>query len=68
MNLVITLPVVDGKISVSRISTEDGLSQRVFPNHTDDQGFIWFGSQYGLNRYDGYKFKVFNTNQSEPTA
>jgi PAS domain S-box-containing protein len=25
----------------------------------DDQGFMWFGSQYGLNRYDGYKFKVF---------
>ena len=20
---------------------------------------MWFGSQYGLNRYDGYKFKVF---------
>jgi len=25
----------------------------------DDQGFMWFGSQYGLNRYDGYTFKVF---------
>jgi ligand-binding sensor domain-containing protein len=21
--------------------------------------FVWFGSEYGLNRYDGYKFKVF---------
>lgn len=25
----------------------------------DDQGFMWFGTQYGLDRYDGYKFKVF---------
>ena len=25
----------------------------------DDLGFIWFGTQYGLNRYDGYKFKLF---------
>ena len=57
----ITLPVVDGKdIHFSRISTEDGLSQkRVSQIVQDDQGFIWFGSQYGLNRYDGYKFKVF---------
>ena len=57
----ITLPMVEGKdIHFSRISTEDGLSQkRVSQIVQDDQGFIWFGSQYGLNRYDGYKFKVF---------
>ena len=25
----------------------------------DHLGFIWFGTQYGLNRYDGYRSKVF---------
>jgi len=25
----------------------------------DKQGYIWFGTVYGLNRYDGYTFKVF---------
>ena len=57
----IILPVVDGKdIRFTRLSTEDGLSQtRVSQIVQDDQGFMWFGSQYGLNRYDGYKFKVF---------
>jgi ligand-binding sensor domain-containing protein/signal transduction histidine kinase len=57
----ITLPVVDGKgIRFTRLSTDEGLSQtRVIQIVQDDQGFMWFGSQYGLNRYDGYKFKVF---------
>jgi ligand-binding sensor domain-containing protein len=57
----IVLPVVDGKdIRFTRLSTEEGLSQtRVSQIVQDDQGFLWFGSQYGLNRYDGYTFKVF---------
>lgn len=25
----------------------------------DNLGFVWFGTQYGLNRYDGYRSKVF---------
>jgi PAS domain S-box-containing protein len=57
----ITLPMVDGKgLRFTRLSTDDGLSQtKVSQIVQDDQGFMWFGSQYGLNRYDGYKFKVF---------
>jgi ligand-binding sensor domain-containing protein len=57
----LSLAVVDGKdIRFTRLSTEDGLSQTiVWRIVQDDQGFLWFGSQYGLNRYDGYKFKVF---------
>ena len=44
----------------SRLSTRQGLSQtRVQQIVQDDEGFIWFGTQYGLDRYDGYKFKVF---------
>ncbi len=58
---VIRLPVVDGRnIRFTRLSTADGLSQtRVAQIVQDDRGFMWFGTQYGLNRYDGYKFKVF---------
>jgi ligand-binding sensor domain-containing protein len=57
----IRLPVVDGNdIRFSRLSTAQGLSQtRVLQIVQDNQGFMWFGTQYGLNRYDGYEFRVF---------
>lgn len=57
----VRLPAVDGNdIRFSRLSTAQGLSQtRVLQLIEDDQGFMWFGTQYGLNRYDGYEFRVF---------
>lgn len=42
------------------ISTEQGLSQSsVYCIHQDSRGFMWFGTADGLNRYDGYEFKIF---------
>jgi signal transduction histidine kinase/ligand-binding sensor domain-containing protein len=57
----VRLPLTDGEdIQFSRLSTKEGLSQtRVAQIVQDDEGFLWFGTQYGLDRYDGYKFKVF---------
>jgi signal transduction histidine kinase/ligand-binding sensor domain-containing protein len=58
---VIRMPVVPGSdITFRELSNVTGLSQtRVLQIVQDDQGFMWFGTQYGLDRYDGYKFKVF---------
>jgi ligand-binding sensor domain-containing protein/signal transduction histidine kinase len=57
----VRIPVVDATdIRFAGISTSDGLSQtRVTNIVQDDLGFMWFGTQYGLNRFDGYSFKVF---------
>src|SRR5271154_5689964 len=57
----IRVSAIDGDdIRFSRLSTAQGLSQTQANQIVqDDQGFIWFGTQYGLNRYDGYEFKVF---------
>ncbi|MFZ1369915.1 MAG: two-component regulator propeller domain-containing protein, partial [Ferruginibacter sp.] len=42
------------------ISTAQGLSQgMVFDLLQDTEGFIWVATKNGLNRYDGYGFKVF---------
>jgi ligand-binding sensor domain-containing protein/signal transduction histidine kinase len=42
------------------ISIEQGLSQNsVRVIFQDSIGFLWFGTEDGLNRYDGYNFKTF---------
>ncbi|MDG7050774.1 MAG: hypothetical protein JRZ94_06190 [Nitrososphaerota archaeon] len=46
--------------SVIRISIDDGLSQSSVTNIVQDRdGFLWFGTQDGLNRYDGISFRVY---------
>ncbi len=45
-----------------KISKRDGLSQAsVFSITQDDSGFMWFGTRDGLNKYDGYQFKIYRT-------
>src|SRR5688500_6950074 len=40
---------------------ENGLSNNtVFCSTQDRDGFMWFGTKDGLNRFDGYRFKLFN--------
>ena len=40
---------------------ENGLSNNtVYCSVQDDMGFMWFGTKDGLNRFDGYHFKLFN--------
>jgi ligand-binding sensor domain-containing protein/signal transduction histidine kinase len=66
----VRLPLVDGKgLRFTRLSPADGLSNIWVPHMVqDDQGFIWFGTGYGLNRYDGYKFKVFVHDTRQPNS
>jgi two-component system sensor histidine kinase ChiS len=54
-------------IRFDRISIEAGLSQSVITSICQDsQGFMWFGTQDGLNRYDGYEFKIFKQDPENP--
>ena len=57
----IKLPVIEGHDQrFRRLSVAQGLSQtRASAIVQDNLGFLWFGTQYGLDRYDGYKFKIF---------
>src|SRR5215469_4716278 len=57
------LPVLDADdIRFVRLKRSQGLSsQRVTSITQDDHGFLWFGTDYGVDRYDGYRFRVFAT-------
>src|SRR5215470_15463235 len=57
----INLPIVEGSdIRFVRLKRSQGLSsQRVTSMAEDSHGFLWFGTDYGVNRYDGYRFRVF---------
>lgn len=60
------LPAQAYQFEFDRISIEEGLSQSsIFSILQDKRGFLWFGTQDGLNKYDGYKFTVFKHNPAD---
>ena len=67
---IVRLPSVDANdIRFNRLSTAQGLSQtRALQIVEDNQGFTWFGTQYGLNRYDGYNFRTFVNDPNDPNS
>jgi len=57
------------RASFDRLTTKDGLSQnRIFCIAQDKLGFIWIGTEDGLNRYDGYKFKIYKNIPGDSTS
>lgn len=54
-------------IKFERISSEQGLSQSVVNCIIQDHiGFMWFGTQDGLNLYDGNKFTIYRNDIEDP--
>src|SRR5688572_29070489 len=56
-------------IRFERFSLEEGLSQSVVTSILQDRkGFLWVGTEDGLNRYDGYNFTVYKPDSTNPTS
>lgn len=52
-----------------RLDTQDGLSTSQINNiFKDSRGYVWIGTPYGLNRYDGYRVKTFYSNKRDTTT
>lgn len=63
--LLMAIPIASAEspqrvLRLQSLSIEDGLSQATANCILQDRdGFLWIGTQSGLNRYDGYGIKVF---------
>ncbi|MEQ1732726.1 MAG: adenylate/guanylate cyclase domain-containing protein [Bacteroidia bacterium] len=62
-----TLAVANtANIRFDNIGISQGLSQSTINCVIQDQfGYMWFGTQDGLNRYDGYTFKIFKAGNKQ---
>ncbi|MBN1782698.1 GHKL domain-containing protein [bacterium] len=67
-----TEPMLDSaqvmpSVRFEHLTTMNGLSQsNVKCILKDSQGFMWFGTFDGLNKYDGYRFQVYKTDRDDP--
>jgi ligand-binding sensor domain-containing protein len=56
-------------LPVRYLGIEQGLSNNaVLSLYQDHQGFMWIGTYDGLNRYDGYNFRIFRNIIGDSTS
>lgn len=57
------------QIRFEKISIEQGLSQsNISSIIQDSKGYMWFGTDDGLNRYDGYSFNIYRHEPNNPLS
>jgi len=62
-------PAITPFAKFDHITIEQGLSQSlVFDIYQDNEGYLWFATQDGLNRYDGYTFKIYRNQMDDSTS
>jgi ligand-binding sensor domain-containing protein/signal transduction histidine kinase/AraC-like DNA-binding protein len=56
-------------LNFKRLTINEGLSQNtVFCSMQDKTGFIWVGTEDGLNKYDGYEFCIYKHENDKPNS
>jgi len=57
----VTMHVNSPESALENITTENGLSDNNITSIAQDgKGFIWIGTTNGLNRFDGYNFRIYS--------
>ena len=66
--IVVAQPV-SPSLRFGRLNTDKGLSNAtVYCSYMDSQGYLWFGSEDGLNKYDGYTFDIYKSIPSDSAS
>jgi len=69
LSFSILLSAQQNLIRFKRITINEGLSlSSVYCIFQDSKGFMWFGTEDGLNRYDGRNFIIFRSNPENPNT
>lgn len=65
--LVTWMAVPAQHVSFRHLDVTDGLpGSNIYCVHQDQRGFLWFGTEAGLSRYDGKSFRTFTVNDGLP--
>jgi ligand-binding sensor domain-containing protein len=67
--LFVNSVTAQSSLRFGRISVDKGLSQStVYCTYQDSQGFIWVGTEDGLNKYDGYTFDIYKFDPTDTST
>lgn len=68
-NLILCYNITPQNFRFENLNSDNGLSQNtVLSILQDSRGFLWFGTYDGLNRYDGYSFKIYKMEKGNPKS
>lgn len=67
--LVLVISLGIAWADTGKLYTSDKLSSSLLTSVCQDKyGYIWIGSEYGLNKFDGYNFTSYHTSQGDTTS
>ncbi len=65
----LSLQAHHANIKFEHFTIAQGLSQNcIYGIAQDKYGFLWFGTMDGLNRFDGYSFKIYQHDKNNPNS
>jgi ligand-binding sensor domain-containing protein len=65
----LSAPIFSQEYYFKHYKVENGMSNNtVLASIQDKDGFLWFGTKDGLNRFDGYHFKTFRSGKDPKTS
>ena len=60
---------IRSEFKVEHVALEQGITNNlIFSIYQDSRGFIWYGTMFGLVRYDGVSFKTFRHNPADTNS